>query len=227
MALPPQTGTLPDVPLLVVDRIVALVAPALASPPKSWGKERAEEFGTLLKLCSALPAWAGAVRDLGLVANVRVNEHDVHDGQRLSCTLADGTTSAKVPLSLVRSLHVSNGVPSRLEMTEMKRLCATKLEKVDMRAVDILPPVKHLEILQCRSVNDKLSGWFGVWTGRSLSMGNRKSMAHTYMRAIEESGWHPQAACHAPPLQLRHRCRWGLGASSAPALKTDDAQLGR
>jgi hypothetical protein len=165
MAQPaPDSGTAPDIPLLVVERIVALVAPTLAFMLQSWGKhERAKaEFDTLLKLCRALPAWADTVCDLGLVANVKVNGQDVFDGQRLSCTLADGLTRAKVPLPLVRSLSINNAVPSGLDITKMEQLCAIEFEDVDMRSVKHLPSVMHLEILQCRSVNDKLSDWFGV-----------------------------------------------------------------
>jgi hypothetical protein len=166
---PLSGGTLSDIPLLVINRIVALVASTLASPPEpSEKKERAKkEFVTLLKLCSALPEWAGAVRDLGLVANVKANQKDVHDGQCVSCTLADGSTRAKVPLPLVRSILVGNAVPSGLDMTEMEPLCAVKVDGVDMCDVDFLPPVKHLEIQQCRGVKDKLSDWLGACTARS------------------------------------------------------------
>jgi hypothetical protein len=165
MAQPTRTGTLPDIPLLVIERIVALVAPTLASsPPASWENvKRAQvEFGALWKLCLALSAWAGAVRDLGLVANVTTDEEDASDGQSLPCTLADGSTRAKVPLPLVRSLHVSDAVPSGLDWTEMEQLCAIKFVRVDMRSVKILPSVKHLDIFLCHNWTDKFSDWFGV-----------------------------------------------------------------
>jgi hypothetical protein len=137
-------GTAPDIPLLVTERIVALVAPALASPPASWEKEERakKECGTLPKLCSALPEWAGPVRDFGLVPNVKVNQQDVFDGQCVSCTLADGSTRAKVPMSLVRSLHVSKAVPSGLDVSTLGQLRAIKVDGIDMCSVDFLPPRK-------------------------------------------------------------------------------------
>jgi hypothetical protein len=210
---PLSGGTAPDIPLLVIERIVALVSPTLASPPESWEKEeRAEkELGTLLKLCRALPAWAGAVRDLGLVANVRVKDQDVYAGQRLSCTLADGSTRAKVLLSLVRSNYVSYAVPSGLDMTEMAQLRAIKFEGVDMRSVEHLPSVKHLEIHQCRNVNEKLSDWFGVCTPplhvEQEEIGSQEYARNREMRVASKRGL-PRFTClNAAYLPIQSR-RW-------------------
>jgi hypothetical protein len=221
MAESPRTDTAPGIPLLAIGRIVALVAPTLASPPGLKEKEERDkqEFGALRKLYSALPAWADAVRNLGLAANIRVNEQDVFDGQRLSCTLADGSTRAKVPLPLVRSLHVSTAVPRGLDVTKLEQLHAIKFDGVDMRSVDILPPVKHLVIHQCRNVNEKLSNWFGVCAAHSPCETGSFYGSHVYARKRKEraasaNGW-PRSACATATLAQRMYLRWLLTCRSA------------
>jgi hypothetical protein len=72
-----------------------------------------------------------------------------------------------VPLPLIRSLHVRNAVPSGLDITKMEQLCAIQFEDVDMRSVQHLPSVMHLEIYHCRNLNDTLSDLFGVRTACS------------------------------------------------------------